>query len=122
MSEYQPGGRPRLQASAVGPAAQAPAAIAGTWRAEDPATAFLTFSTPAAGAGHMTGSDGCNGVNGEYTLQGDTATITRGFSTLKACLGVDTWLAGTTAVTVAGDTLRVFDSHGEEIGTLRRER
>lgn len=105
--------KPRLGAS-VG--------IAGRWTAADPRSAFLEFTAPVDGEGRVTGSDGCNGVQGDYTLEGATATIRRGLSTLRACLGVDTWLRGVTAVTLEGDTLRVLDSEGREIGTLTRER
>lgn len=96
--------------------------IAGRWLAVDPHNAFLAFTEPQDGRGHVSGSDGCNGVQGEYTLDGRTATIRRGFGTLRACLGVDTWLRGVQAVTVDGDTLRILDGEGEEIGALSRER
>ncbi|WP_156914078.1 META domain-containing protein [Brevibacterium album] len=108
---------------ATGEASGPASALLGTWRAEDPASAFLEFHAPGTdGTRRMTGSDGCNGVHGEYTLEGSTATIRRGLSTLKACLGVDAWLAGAVAVTLDGDVLRVFDRQGREIGTLTRER
>ena len=102
----------------------------GRWVAEDPANAFLSFgpllaegeSRPFAqpGQGPLGGSDGCNGVGGAYEPDGLTATLTRGPSTLKACIGVDTWLRGASSVRVDGDRLHVFDRNGEEIGILTR--
>ncbi|HJA39525.1 MAG TPA: META domain-containing protein [Candidatus Brevibacterium intestinigallinarum] len=102
----------------------------GRWVAEDPANAFLFFgplveegqSRPFAnpGQGSLNGSDGCNGVGGAYEPDGQTATLTRGPSTLKACIGVDTWLRGAASVRLDGDRLHVFDHNGEEIGVLTR--
>ncbi|GAA2100532.1 META domain-containing protein [Brevibacterium salitolerans] len=96
--------------------------IAGTWQAADPEDAFLEFAEPdEEGAGHVSGSDGCNGVQGEYTLEEDTATIERGFGTLKGCMGVDAWLGDASSVVISGDEMTVLDADGEEIGTLSRE-
>ena len=104
--------------------------VQGRWNAQDPANAFLSFgdlvpegeSRPFTnpGEGQLSGSDGCNGVGGSYRPDGDTATIRRGPSTLRACPGVDTWLRGAAKVRVDGDTLHVFNSKDEEIGTLTR--
>ena len=104
--------------------------VQGRWVASDPANAFLEFGRIATeepgilgaeiGEGILKGSDGCNGVGGWYTPDGDTATIRRGLSTLKACIGVDTWLASTSSVRVQGDELHVFNRAGEEIGVLTR--
>ena len=86
----------------------------GTWG--DPDVAYLELGPDGA----LSGSDGCNGVGGSYRPDGDTATIRRGPSTLRACPGVDTWLRGAAKVRVDGDTLHVFNSKDEEIGTLTR--
>lgn len=104
--------------------------VQGRWEADDPANAFLDFGPIAEegggllggepGEGLLKGTDGCNGVGGWYTPNSAGATIRRGFSTLKACIGVDTWLAATASVRVEGDQLRVFNGAGEEIGVLRK--
>lgn len=103
--------------------------LQGRWEAEDPATAFLEFrgAAPAGGLlggrpgeGTLVGSDGCNGVGGWYTPDGESATIRRGLSTLKACPGVDTWLSKAVSVRAEGPVLRVYDRDGEEIGVLTR--
>lgn len=103
--------------------------LQGRWEAEVPTTAFLEFRGPAPvggllggkpGEGVLSGSDGCNGVGGWYAPDGETATIRRGLSTLKACPGVDTWLSKAASVRADGATLHVFDGAGAEIGVLTR--
>src|SRR5699024_10719415 len=65
--------------------------------------------------------DGCNGIQGEFHVDGDTAAIDRGPGTLKGCPGVDTWLNGVTVAVLDGDTLSIQDDEGEELGTLTRD-
>jgi|SRR5690625_2766450 len=93
----------------------------GRWVAEDPEDAYLEFTEVDDGGGTMSGSDGCNGLQGEFFIDGDTAEVDRGPGTLKACPGVDTWLNGVTAVVVDGDTMTVQDDEGEELGVLTRD-
>lgn len=107
-----------------------PHPVQGRWEAADPANAFLDFGPievdgggvlgGAPGEGILRGSDGCNGVGGWYTPDGATASIRRGLNTLKACIGVDTWLAAAASVRVEGDELHVLNGAGEEIGILRK--
>ncbi|SDP13475.1 META domain-containing protein [Microbacterium testaceum StLB037] len=85
----------------------------GRWVGQGPE--FLTLED-----GVLTGSDGCNGLNGSYSREGDTLTVRLGLSTLKACMGVDTWLRKVATATIAGDKLTVFDRAGAEIGILTR--
>lgn len=103
--------------------------LQGRWKAENPANAFLEFRGAAAvggllggkpGEGTLAGSDGCNGVGGWYTPDGETATIRRGLNTLKACPGVDTWLSKAASVRADGTALHVYNGAGEEIGVLTR--
>ncbi|WP_221585936.1 META domain-containing protein [Microbacterium sp. G2-8] len=77
----------------------------------------LTFSSD----GTYSGSDGCNGLQGGYTLDGDTITLAPGLSTLRACRGVDSWLHAAKTLELDGDTLRVCDATGAEIGALTRD-
>ncbi len=87
-----------------------------------------TFSSTEAGEpyvefgenGRFTGSDGCNGFGGEYEVDGDVLVLNPGFTTLKACEGVDGWLQHAKTVALDGDTLRVYDAAGDELGTLSR--
>lgn len=71
--------------------------------------------------GELRGSDGCNGVAGTYTRDGETLTFHRGMSTLKACVGVDTWLRGAARATIRGEVMTVLDREGNEIGILTRD-
>lgn len=95
-----------------------PAAIEGVWGDSAAANApYLEFSAD----GNVVGSDGCNGLNGTYEFDGDTADVKLGVSTLKGCLNVDTWLRDVASVQPEDDVLSVYDHDGESIGTLDRE-
>ena len=91
-------------------------AILGDWVSDEQGDPHLTFTE----GGRVSGSDGCNGIGGEYSVSEDVATVTLGAATLKACPGVDDWLRGVTSVTVDGDTMHVMNESGEDIGTLGR--
>ena len=93
----------------------------GRWEADDPEDAFLDFTVVDDDGGTVAGGDGCNGIGGDFFIDGDTARVERGPSTLKGCPGVDTWLRGIGVVVVDGDTMTVEDSEGEELGTLTRD-
>jgi heat shock protein HslJ len=92
----------------------------GRWQADDPEGAFLEFDPVDEDGGTLTGSDGCNGVGGEFFVDGSTARIDRAPGTLKGCTGVDTWLKDVATVVLDGDTMTVQDSEGEDLGTLTR--
>ena len=100
-------------ACAVPASGTAPASECGRWAGQGPE--FLTLEDEV-----LTGSDGCNGLNGSYSREGDTLTVRLGLSTLKACMGVDTWLRRVATATIAGDTLTVFDRAGSRIGIITR--
>lgn len=95
--------------------------FAGRWVADDPADAFLEFEMVDEYGGLVSGSDGCNGVGGEFHVDGDSARIERQAGTLKGCVGVDPWLEDVSAVEIDGDTMIVQNGDGEEIGTLTRD-
>lgn len=90
--------------------------ILGNWMSDETGNPQMEF----ADDGTLTGTDGCNGFRGDYTVEGEVATVKLGASTLKACQGVDDWLRGADTVTVEGDTMHVMDKNGEDIGTLER--
>lgn len=94
--------------------------LLGDWASDENGDPLLSFEA----GGKLSGTDGCNGIGGEWKLAGDTVTLELGPSTLKACPGVDTWLRGATSVTIDGDTMTVFGSpageSAEEIGELQR--
>lgn len=88
--------------------------VLGTWG--DEGGAFLTFTAD----GMVVGSDGCNGVGATFAADGDTISLTRMPSTMKACPNVDTWLSGVRFVKVDADQLIILDRSAVEIGTLPR--
>lgn len=110
-----PGGDPTTNAPTADPV------FDGRWVADDPEDAFLEFTEVDDNGGTMSGSDGCNGLQGEFHIDSDTAEIDRGPGTLKGCPGVDTWLSGVTVVIVDGDTMHIQDAEGEELGVLTRD-
>lgn len=95
----------------------APDDLIGTWTSDEKGNPTLTFDAD----GTVTGTDGCNGIVTAITVDGDRILIEETISTLRACIGVDDWLRGLREVAVDGDTLRVMDEDGTEIGTLARE-
>lgn len=70
--------------------------------------------------GRFNGHDGCNSLSGTWTGSGKKFELQEMTMTLIGCLGMDTWLSGAAFVTVDGETLRVSDKNGVEIGTLPR--
>lgn len=94
-----------------------PADIEGVWGDDSAAnTPYLDFTADE----EVLGSDGCNTLHGTYTLADDAVNIELGLSTLRGCVGVDTWLRHVARVQPDGDTLSVYDHSGELIGTLDR--
>jgi hypothetical protein len=91
----------------------ADSASTGTWR---DGTAWLTLDD-----GRVTGSDGCNGVNGSYTAEGDTVTFELGMTTMKACVGVTITFSTLTSATVADDELTLRSAGDVVITTLKRD-
>lgn len=96
--------------------------VAGRWVPEDePGQAHLTLDAD----GTLTGHDGCNQFTGQtWTLDASDVPVVRchgeRIQTLKACIDVDTWLAGAESFVVDGDVLRARSADGGELGTLVR--
>jgi heat shock protein HslJ len=90
-------------------------AVTGTWGSTTNGQPHLAFAD-----GTVTGTDGCNGISTTYTVDGDTITVASFMSTEKACAGVDTWLRSVRSVEIDGDALIVYNSSGDQIGTLDR--
>ncbi len=93
------------------------ARLLGAWSSDDAGNPHLRFAED----GRVSGSDGCNSLGGEYTVDGDTVTVKRAASTLMACPGVDDWLRGVKTVSLDGDTMTVRDKNGDELGQLHRD-
>ncbi|MCC3278366.1 MULTISPECIES: META domain-containing protein [unclassified Arthrobacter] len=70
--------------------------------------------------GRVSGTDGCNRLMGHWSVKGNRVTMQDMASTMMLCHGIDTWLSGGAAADVDGDTLRIYDQAGTEIGVLER--
>ncbi|MGO4689208.1 META domain-containing protein [Glaciibacter sp. 2TAF33] len=68
--------------------------------------------------GTFSGTDGCNPLEGKGTISGDTFTFGPFASILQACEGVTPWLNLASTAKVDGNTLIVFRTDGEKIGSL----
>ncbi|MBO3103621.1 META domain-containing protein [Cellulomonas fengjieae] len=78
------------------------------------------MSLELASDGTVTGSDGCNQLNGTWELDDDDIDFSDLAATMMACEGVDTWLSGADSATLAGDELTVIGENDAVIGTLER--
>ena len=80
----------------------------GLTRMAVPPKASISFKE-----GHYSGNGGCNGVGGNYVLEGDTLTLSAGFSTMMACPELDLehkymkYLGSVTRYTIEGDLLNL---------------
>lgn len=109
--------------AADGPGAPASESdLVGSWVTGEtydsaPNEPYLTISDD----GTWKGSDGCNGVEGEWSLASDgTLTASSGFSTLIACEGapLPQYLTDSTAAFLDGDSLVLADGEGATLVTL----
>lgn len=98
-------------------AAEAEPDPVGEWGAQTRETPHLAFTDD----GKVSGSDGCNQLAGTWKAEGSKVTFGQMASTLAGCMDVDTWLLALDTAEIDGDTLTVFDEHGQEIGTLKRQ-
>lgn len=89
----------------------------GAWGSDEPRQPQLTLAED----GSVSGTDGCNRIIGSWELVDDRAEISPLGTTMMFCEGVDTWLGAAAAAEVSGETLRIFDESGAEIGTLDRQ-
>ncbi|WP_075200786.1 META domain-containing protein [Leucobacter celer] len=82
----------------------------------------LEFTAEAdASSGEYSGTDGCNRLGGEYSVNGSTVDLGMMRSTLMFCEGVDTWLSQARTANLAGDLLTFLDEGGQELGSLERQ-
>ncbi|WP_110589740.1 META domain-containing protein [Microbacterium suaedae] len=90
--------------------------VGATFASTEQGEPYLTF----ADDGTYSGSDGCNGLNGTYEVEGEELLLEPGLMTQKACPDIDTWLHNAAQVQLDGDTLIVYDAADAEIGSLSR--
>ncbi len=70
--------------------------------------------------GTVSGSDGCNQLNGTWKISGSTVELGPFTATMMACGDVDTWLSGATSATIDGKTMTVLGDSDKKIGTLEK--
>lgn len=93
------------------------AAVVGTWGSTAPQQPNLTIENDGA----FSGTDGCNRLTGRGSIDGDSITFGPIASTMMACTGVDEWLGKAVTGTAKGASLVVYDSSGNQIGTLDKK-
>src|SRR3954447_21189989 len=91
--------------------------IAGQWTE---ASSKPTGELKLEDGGSVSGTDGCNQLNGTWKIDGSDVEFGPFAATMMACADVDTWLSGATSATVDGDEMTVLDEGGKEIGTLTK--
>jgi heat shock protein HslJ len=115
----------------VDPVATSPDELVGTWRptwiadysgldASRPDPPHLSFT-----ADRWHGSDGCNGLGGEYDADlGQLSADTSGYTTAMACNNVpnDEVLAKTEYFRIGGATLNLYDAAWTRLATYERTR
>lgn len=87
----------------------------GTWTSDD-GSAWLTL-----GDDEVTGNDGCNAVNGTYTIDGDTVAFAMGIMTLKACPGVSLSFRTLASGVIEDERMTLYDAAGTVLATFGRE-
>ncbi|OKX83621.1 META domain-containing protein [Corynebacterium glutamicum] len=92
------------------------ASATGTWRATEPADAYLEIVDD----GTLSGSDGCNRLFGDWEKDGSTITFGAIGMTEMYCEGVDDWLSQMHTATVTDATMTIFNEAGSNIGELKR--
>ncbi|PPF28307.1 META domain-containing protein [Rathayibacter tritici] len=100
-----------------------PEELVGRWvtgmSSDAPDVPFLLI----AGDGTWTGSDGCNGAQGQWSIDGEGAlSVSAGPSTLIACDGValPRIFSEAAAASLDGGRLRLFDDAGATVVALAR--
>jgi len=102
----------------AGTTAATEATLARRWQSPDNDKAYLEFRADAT----YTGSDGCNGEGGRWSLgpSGELLTVS-GPHTLVGCNNsqAGSWLASAGRAGIDGDQLVLLDAAGHELGRLR---
>jgi len=88
-------------------------AAKGTW-ADSSGEVVLTFTQE----GLITGTDGCNKVEGTWEEHGDDVTLTLQIDEENDCPGVDVWLVDPTEAVIDGDVMQVYGPNNTHLGEL----
>ena len=89
----------------------------GQWGEIEEHAAFLTISED----GTVTGSDGCNGTSGTWSITDGRIVFSDMITSLMMCPNLETAMQGPVVTAVAhGDTIYVLDEHDKVTGMLTR--
>lgn len=97
------------------PSPEPTADVVGTWDSGG-VVPELTFEA----GGQFLGRDECNGLSGDYSVDGATVKLGMVLSTGRKCTGTVDWLYTSRTMTIDGDRMTLFNAAGEEVGTLTR--
>ncbi|WP_426592251.1 META domain-containing protein [Cellulomonas sp. McL0617] len=92
--------------------------VTGTW-SEPSSKPVVELELLADGS--VSGSDGCNKMNGTWKIDGSEIQFGPFAATMMACENVDTWLSGASKATVDGSTMTILDDGSKKIGTLEKQ-
>lgn len=91
--------------------------VLGSWGdTEDSRAPSLDFGPD----GTYSGTDGCNGMAGNWRNDGGRVVLDPGPMTLRACPDLDTWLRDAASVEPSDGALTVYNADGVRIGELTR--
>lgn len=105
-----------LVAALAGCSAVGMSTFVGTWGSSAAGKPNLTLTSD----GKVSGTDGCNMLAGTWQVTSGRAEFGPLATTLKACEGIDTWLAGASTASVDGSTMTVYSESGTKIGSLQK--
>src|SRR5699024_6360660 len=88
----------------------------GTW-ADTSGDVVLTFTQE----GLITGTDGCNKVEGTWEEHGKDVTMTMQIDEEHDCPDVDVWLVNPTSAVIDGNTMKVYGPNDTHLGDLTEQ-
>ncbi|GAA3692780.1 META domain-containing protein [Zhihengliuella alba] len=91
--------------------------VLGQWGDDEASSPWLRFDE----GGVLTGSDGCNWLSGEWSVEDGRIEAPAIVRTEMWCEDTTQWLEGLHSMEVHGDELVVFDADGERLGSLPRD-
>jgi len=92
--------------------------VVGTWSQTD---SEPPVNLELAEGGTVSGTDGCNQLNGPWKIDGSEVELGPFAATMMACENVNTWLSAATSANVDGEEMTVYNEDHKEIGALFKE-
>jgi heat shock protein HslJ len=92
--------------------------VTGTWSQTD---AEPPVNLELSEGGTVSGTDGCNQLNGTWKIDGSEVELGPFAATMMACENVNTWLSAATSANVDGEEMTVYNDDHKEIGVLIKE-